>query len=136
MNLVRCYLNRDATTHAANALVDDEDYERVNAYRWYARPMHRATSELGHAYGFVDGEQIAMARFIVGLKKGDPQVVHHINEYKLDNRRANLMVCANSIEHHFQDHPKQSRKARTLSMRHQRLIREAHVAARNGAEVR
>lgn len=78
----------------AAAIVDDADFERVNERRWT-----RAT--LGYAVSSRD----LMHRFICGLDPGDPRAVHHVNEDKMDNRRANLMVCASRSESARQPHP-------------------------------
>ncbi len=76
------------------ALVDHEDFVRVSANRWTRVSGDYAVSGRG-----------LMHRWILGLAKGEG-IVHHINEDTLDNRRSNLMVCANTIEHGSQPHPR------------------------------
>lgn len=71
-------------TKGAVALVDDEDYDRIAATRWYltgAGYACRLHSQLMHR---------VIASAPAGLH------VDHINHDKLDNRRANLRVCTPS----------------------------------------
>jgi hypothetical protein len=51
--------------------------------RWY----------LGSIKGKCRYEQKILSRYIVGLEKGDPREVDHINRNPLDNRRINLRAC-------------------------------------------
>lgn len=77
------------------ALVDDEDYERVNQYRW-------CFTDVGYAVGYAGGDwsggkqprHISMHRFILDAP---PHLkVDHINGNGLDNRRANLRYATTS----------------------------------------
>jgi hypothetical protein len=70
------------------ALVDDEDAERVLAYRWFRHSS-------GYAVRNVKGERgrvRMLHREIVGLEPGDPREVDHISRARLDCRRANLRI--------------------------------------------
>jgi DNA-binding transcriptional regulator YiaG len=78
-------------------LVDDDDYELVSKYRWNLN---------AGGYPFSSEAGMPMHRLILDLAIGDPQRVHHRNEEKVDNRRANLQVCANAAEVNRQPHPK------------------------------
>lgn len=78
----------------AFALVDDEDGPSVTGQKWWVCG--------GYA---VNNRNRAMHREILGLEPGD-RIVHHINEDPLDNRRANLMICATRSEANSQPHPK------------------------------
>ncbi len=84
------------------ALVDDEDYERVNKYRW-----HLLNDRPSRTVHFVmDGREREMAVFmhneVLGrlLKPGETHNrkmhVDHINGNPLDNRRNNLRLCTAS----------------------------------------
>lgn len=67
------------------ALVDEQDFERVNQYRWNCMNHGAAQARIGT-------ERVQMHRFILGLSKDDKTVVDHINHNRLDNRRCNLRV--------------------------------------------
>lgn len=69
-------------------IVDDCDYERLTAYRWYISKSPRGYK---YATSTIDGKWIGMHRFIVGARPG--MVVDHINGDGLDNRRENLREC-------------------------------------------
>lgn len=60
-----------------------------------------------------------MHRYVLGLKKGDGLVAHHINEDSFDNRRQNLAVYPNLIEHGCAPHPR--RDARCAGVPHDDL---------------
>jgi len=81
------------------ALVDDEDFERVNQFKWCASLESRGTKY--YAIRWVWNKEtkrrvkIRMHRFIMDLPPGsiDGLVVDHINDDGLDNRRScNLEV--------------------------------------------
>ncbi len=83
-------------TRGQVALVDDEDYEWLNQWKWYA---------MKHPYGYYAGRNITsginqqkklkMHRVILGLT--DPKTTgDHISGFTLDNRRCNLRVATTS----------------------------------------
>ena len=83
------------------ALVDADDFDRVNERRWYA---HDLTSQgrtvyaksWRHVENNYRGTVDHLHRFILGLDSSDPRIVHHINGNGLDNRRCNLVVLTQS----------------------------------------
>ena len=93
-----CTMKKIQLTKGFCAIVDDEDFERVSSYKWfattagqnrgvYARRMRRVSEG-------VSTKWIHMHRFILGEKKGC--VVDHINRDGLDNRKCNLRFCTPS----------------------------------------
>lgn len=74
----------------AVAIVDDDDFARINAKPW------RVTTR-GYAgrTEYLNGRKVnfMMHRVIMGLTHDDSRVVDHINHDQLDNRRENLRVC-------------------------------------------
>jgi hypothetical protein len=81
-------------TQGKFAIVDNDEFERLNKYKWYF--------DRGNYYAsrcFLDGNQryvCTMQRFILGLKKGDKRQVDHKNHDGLDNRKINLRICNKS----------------------------------------
>jgi hypothetical protein len=76
-------------------VVDDEDYDRLIKYRWFACMNHT-----GHPYACRGNRKqrrlVWMHRVILGIdgdKKAQPD---HINHDTLDNRRSNLRICTKS----------------------------------------
>ena len=74
------------------AIVDDEDYEVLNAFKWYAM-KHGNTFYAVRAISNGKGRQktISVHREILKPKKG--LLCDHVNHNGLDNRRENLRVC-------------------------------------------
>ena len=77
-------------TQGKVALVDDEDYERVDQFKWTA-------IKLGHSYYAVrqfwtggKHQNILMHRFILGDSTHE---IDHKNNDGLDNRKCNIRYC-------------------------------------------
>lgn len=73
--------------------VDDEDYEWLNQYEWFADKDFYAKRKKVDSDGREWPSQIYMHRQILGLKKGNKLQVDHINQIKQDNHRLNLRTC-------------------------------------------
>ena len=82
-------------TQGQVALVDDEDYEDLNQFKWYAH-WHRHTKSFYAARGvrLTNGKmrQELMHRRILGLKHGDKRQCDHIYHKTLDNRRDRIRI--------------------------------------------
>jgi hypothetical protein len=70
------------------ALVDDEDYEKVSQYKWYAE--NRLYSWYARTTIIKTRKNIYLHRFILNVKPDEE--VDHINGNGLDNRRCNLRI--------------------------------------------
>lgn len=73
------------------AIVDDEDFDWLSRWNWYAHnPMGKfyALRTIG---GYKDRKALFMHRLIIGAKKG--QDVDHKNGNGLDNRKENLRIA-------------------------------------------
>jgi hypothetical protein len=92
-------------TRGLVAIVDDEDYESLSAYRWYAkRTGGRAPKDYAcRSMGGPRGPRVLMHRTIINAPAG--MDVDHINGDALDNRRCNLRVATRS--QNLQNRPKQ-----------------------------
>lgn len=66
------------------AWVDDEDYERVIEYKWYANLI----GKVWYAVRTKSRKTVSLHQFVMGEKNID-----HINGDGLDNRKENLRVC-------------------------------------------
>lgn len=91
-------MRRVKLTQGKQALVDDEDFERVNAYKWCASLESRGTKFYAIRWEVKNGIRckIRMHRFVLGLPPGlldaENRVVDHLNHASLDNRKENLEV--------------------------------------------
>jgi AP2-like factor (euAP2 lineage) len=69
-------------------IIDEDDYEKVNKYKWYLFKNK-------YASGKVNGKTIQLHQYIFGqVKQGN--VIDHINNNGLDNRKNNLREATNS----------------------------------------
>lgn len=73
------------------ALVDDADYEWLNQWKWYCSSEGYAERDEGRRG---NRKRILMHRLILGVSKEFQ--ADHINNNRLDNRRANLRTCTYS----------------------------------------
>ena len=75
-------------TQGMVAVIDDDDFELISHYKWYAAKTvagWKATTN-------VNGKTVLMHRLIMGVN--DPKVVvDHKHHNTLDNRKENLRVC-------------------------------------------
>jgi hypothetical protein len=75
-------------TQGKVAFVDDEDFERLNLFKWYVNKNHNAFYAKRHARGSSD-KIVWMHREIIGYVP-EGYEIDHINGNGLDNRRMNL----------------------------------------------
>jgi len=75
------------------ALVDDEDYARVSAYKWRVMPQDNATYALRTTSKAEGRESQLLHRFILGLPNGKFPEVDHEDHDGLNCQRLNLRVC-------------------------------------------
>lgn len=73
-------------TKGMRAIVDDDDYERVNSLSWHFNGRYAARRE--------KNKTVLLHRLIVETPDGF--VTDHINGNRLDNRKSNLRICTQS----------------------------------------
>lgn len=78
-------MKRIPLTHGKFALVDNEDYNRINQYKWCYRS--------GRALRSLHPGTMYMSRFIMNCPKD--KITHHNNHNKLDNQKHNLQNITN-----------------------------------------
>ena len=75
-------------TQGKKSIVDDEDFEILSKFKWYAS----FNSKTFYAMRSFDGTTALMHREILRPEPG--QIVDHKNGNGLDNRKSNLRVCS------------------------------------------
>lgn len=108
---VRGTLNMTKTiplSRGKTAFVDDEDYENLIRYRWYAKPSNRNWYAV--TYNNKSKKQINMENFIIDNPNG--LIIDHINRNGLDNQRKNLRLATKT------QNLRNSRKRRNTSSKY------------------
>ena len=82
-------------TQGKVALVDDEDFDFINQFKWYAAKQNPINNWYAFRLVYINNKpaNIMMHREII--KTPDGMETDHINHNGLDNRRCNLRVCTN-----------------------------------------
>jgi len=78
-------------TRGKYAIVDQDDYERLNKYKWHASAYNNTCYAVRHKYYKGVHKYVRMHREII--KAPDTFLVDHINLNGLDNRKANLRLA-------------------------------------------
>lgn len=82
-------------TQGQFALVDDEDYELVSAYKWCAhRQPHRASGMYNAVHTLPTGKTLLMHRLI--MNPPNRVMIDHIDRNPLNNQRSNLRPANHS----------------------------------------
>jgi hypothetical protein len=82
-----------ALTQGKYAIVDPEDYERLNLHKWYAaKDAHTSYAQRSIRRKNANQTTFLMHRQII--KAADDMFVDHINHNGLDNRKANLRLAS------------------------------------------
>lgn len=78
-------------TKNQSTIIDADDYERVSKLNWISHWLPEM--KRFRAVCRMRDEVLYLHRFILGLNRGDPRVIDHVNGDPLDNRKANLRIC-------------------------------------------
>lgn len=104
-------------TQGKVALVDDEDFEWLNQWKW--TPVdNKKTSYARRAFSVFEGRQtfktISMHRAI--MKVSDPKIfIDHKDHNGLNNQRSNLRICSHS-ENNANKLPQQNRHSKYMGV--------------------
>jgi len=86
--------------HGYITLIDDEDYELISSWKWFANDSRGII----YARGYKNGKRIMMHRLIMSTPEG--MDTDHINHNSLDNRKENLRICTHSQNNQNMKKPK------------------------------
>jgi hypothetical protein len=79
------------------AIVDDEDFEYLNQWKWHIKKSGNNYYAIKHVKKSVGTptKKILLHRFLLNVYNSDLHI-DHINNDSLDNRKINLRICTNS----------------------------------------
>lgn len=74
------------------AIIDAEDFRRVNRHKWYAHQSAGSKRKHGQPYAraCIDGRKVYLHRFI--MQAPEDMHVDHVNRQTLDCRKRNLEI--------------------------------------------
>lgn len=78
-------------TRGLVAFVDDEDYGNISKYKWFSGKDGYAIRQVN--YPGEPSQTVIMHRAILGLERGNPVNVDHIDGNRINNCRSNLRKC-------------------------------------------
>lgn len=84
-------------TKGKMAIIDASDFHLIQSHKWQAKDCAKSTTYYAHRK--VNGKFSVMHRIIMNLTTKDKIHVDHINGNGLDNRRSNLRLCTESLNH-------------------------------------
>jgi hypothetical protein len=87
-------------TKGQRTMVDDEDYNELNKYRWCAHKSPSNKTYYAIRFSYVEGKQKRLHMHRVIMNTPDGMFTDHINGNGLDNRKYNLRICTNSQNQH------------------------------------
>ena len=78
------YVTVSGVDETKEFVIDSIDYDKVKDFKWY--------DDRGQIKAKVTGEKQSLARFLMGLTKGDNKIVRFIDKNNLNFKRENLQV--------------------------------------------
>jgi len=76
------------------AIVDDEDYKRVNNWNWYITSYTKANK--GRIVSGINGLIIPLAQFVLGRPPEGKDLIDHIDRDPFNNQKSNLRFATRS----------------------------------------
>jgi len=83
-------------TQGKIALVDNEDFEYLSQWKWFA---HKSRNTFYAERKAGKDTHIKMHRQLLGLEHGDRRQTDHQNHNGLDNRQGNIRICTPQQNH-------------------------------------
>ena len=80
------------------ALIDDDDFDRTEKYKWRRESYERKDREpRQYAFARVEGIRMRLHQLILGKPDADEDVIDHISHDGLDNRKNNLRIVSGRL---------------------------------------
>lgn len=95
-----CQMKRIPLTQGEYAIVDDEDYEWLRQWKWFAKRDKNTFYAARLTGKWPKQKTIRMHRQILNVPSNFE--VDHVNHNGLDNRRCNIRICTSAQNHHNQ----------------------------------
>jgi hypothetical protein len=115
------------------AIVDDEDFEKVNKFKWTLQKGRKTDYAARNDMSSGKRKYQYLHRFIMGVSDSGV-MVDHINHNGLDNRKENLRICSNGQNQRNKGKAKHSKQPykgvrirRTLQNKYEARIRDNGV---------
>ncbi len=83
-------------TQGKRAIVDDEDFERINRWKWFANKMRDGTYYAGRTKIFADGSKLHLKMHRIIMNAPRSVQVDHRDHDTLDNRKLNMRLCTSA----------------------------------------
>lgn len=83
-------------TQGMVALVDDEDYEYLNQWKWYAWNPYDKMYYAVRQNRNMDGKREVVRMHRIIMKVPPEMIIDHIDRDGLNNRKSNLRICTKS----------------------------------------
>ena len=96
-------------TQGKVALVDAEDFERLNQFKWYAHKSRKMFYAERNSLS-INGKWKTIKMHRILLPSDDKMKIDHHNGDGLDNRKENLRICTNQQNSSNRRHPHKNNK--------------------------
>lgn len=120
-------------TQGKVALVDDEDFERINEYNWFAKKSGKTFYASRNSFAF-DGAHSSITMHREILDTPDEMNTDHIDHNGLNNQKSNLRICT-SQENSMNRTPRRNGSSRFLGVSLMKSNRRWKAQIRNNGKL-